>query len=345
MAGPDQHDLRGAVGFAEAYVRGDWESESLEDVLKFFADNLDGLGALVSGWGPLRVVNRLIHGLNRNSRRGSRRNISFHYDLGNAFYSQWLDDSMSYSAGMFAPGDSLEAAQRRKNAHLCEMADVKAGQEVLEIGCGWGGLLEHLGELDCSATGVSVSSEQVGYAAARLQDQPGVAVRLQDYRDIQGRFDRIVSVEMFEAVGAAYWDVFAAKVSHLLAEDGVAALQVITIDEAGYDAYQARPDFIQKHIFPGGMLPTVTHLRQVFSKQGLQLTRVHRFGQDYATTLQHWRKRFEKNWAQMTALGFDESFYRLWRYYLLYCELGFRTGRTDVVQIRVEKSAWPRITS
>ena len=189
------------------------------------------------------------------------------------------------------------------------------------------------------AKGVSVSAEQVAYATERLADREGVEAMFQDYRDVDGSYDRILSVEMFEAVGEQYWDTFAGRIARLLARDGIAALQVITIDESAFSAYRARPDFIQQYVFPGGMLPTVTHLRELFARHGLEVTDLYRFGQDYATTLKLWRERFIANWQSIRTDGFDERFYRLWEYYLAYCEAGFRVGRTDVVQIRLERSA------
>lgn len=329
---------RGSVGFAEGYINGEWETPSLPELLDFFGANLASLGRLVNGFAPLRWADRALHARNRNSREGSRRNIAFHYDLGNRFYEHWLDTSMSYSSAIFEPGDDLESAQRRKLDHLCEAADVRAGHEVLEIGCGWGGLLERLGEEGARATGVSLSREQVAFSRARLAGYSDVEARFQDYRDVEGRFDRIVSVEMFEAVGERYWDNFAERLERLLKPEGMAALQVITIDESAFAAYRSRPDFIQQYVFPGGMLPTTKHLATLFARHGLQVTRLHRFGADYATTLRLWRERFVANWHEIRTLGFDERFYRLWNYYLAYCEAGFRLGRTDVVQLRLVRT-------
>ena len=327
---------RGSVGFAEGYLAQDWTTDSLSSLVALIGDNLGSLGKISNGTGLQRVFDLIRHVLNRNTRSGSRRNISFHYDLGNDFYGLWLDETMSYSAADFSRTDSLGPAQQDKYRRLCRTADVSADHHVLEIGCGWGGLLEHLASLGCVATGISVSAEQVAYASARLGISARVHPRLQDYRDVSGTFDRILSIEMFEAVGEAYWDTFAAHLARMLSRDGVAGMQVITIDEAAFDAYRKRPDFIQQHIFPGGMLPTVTHLKEVMSRHGLVVSRLHRFGMDYARTLAHWRERFEAAWPLIAAQGFDARFKRLWMYYLCYCETGFRIGRTDVVQIRIE---------
>lgn len=328
---------RGSVGFAEGYVNCEWDTPSLPDLLDFFAQNLQPLGRLVNGFAPLRWMDRALHARNRNSRKGSRRNIAFHYDLGNRFYQHWLDSSMSYSSGIFEPGDDLPSAQHRKLERLCAAADVEPGQRVLEIGCGWGGLLEHLGRRGVVAEGVSVSAEQVAFARERLKGHDAVQAHYRDYRDVRGQFDRILSVEMFEAVGERYWDTFAERIAGLLTRNGVAGLQVITIDEPAFDAYRARPDFIQQYVFPGGMLPTVTHLRELFARHGLRVADLYRFGQDYATTLRLWRERFTASWQLIREEGFDERFFRLWNYYLAYCEAGFRVGRTDVVQLRLER--------
>ena len=232
----------------------------------------------------------------------------------------------------------MENAQIAKYASMVDQMGVTAGDHVLEIGCGWGGLLEHLAQMNVNATGVSISAEQVAYARDRLANREGVEAVFQDYRDVSGSYDRILSVEMFEAVGVQYWDTFAGCVARSLKRDGVAAMQIITIDEDAFEAYQARPDFVQKHVFPGGMLPTITHLYELFARHGLTITDLHRFGQDYATTLGIWRRRFISNWLAIREQGFDERFFRLWDYYLTYCEAGFRLGRTDVVQIRLEHS-------
>ncbi len=328
---------RGSVGFAEGYVNGEWDTPSLPDLLYFFAENLQPLGRLVNGFAPLRWIDRALHARNRNSINGSQKNIAFHYDLGNRFYEQWLDSSMSYSSGIFEPGDDLQTAQRRKLERLCRTAKVEGGHNVLEIGCGWGGLLEHLGERGIAAEGVSVSAEQVAFARERVRDYAGVDAAYRDYREVSGSYDRILSVEMFEAVGQEYWDTFAERVARLLKPDGMAGLQVISIDEQAFDAYRARPDFIQQYVFPGGMLPTVTHLRELFARHGLRVADLYRFGQDYATTLRMWRERFAANWQSICEEGFDERFFRMWNYYLAYCEAAFRVGRTDVVQLRLER--------
>jgi cyclopropane-fatty-acyl-phospholipid synthase len=329
--------LRGGVGFAEGYLDGDWDTPVLSELLMFIADNLTGIGSFADGLGVQRLMDKLGHRRNRNSKTGSRRNIAFHYDLGNDFYQQWLDDSMSYSAGIFTETNDLLESQHAKYSRLTRVSEVKSNHRVLEIGCGWGGLLEHLSDIGCDATGISISQEQVQSTSDRLASRGNARVRLQDYRDVEGQYDRVLSIEMFEAVGEEYWDTFAQQLSRLLTDDGIAAMQIITIDEDAFDDYRGRPDFIQQYVFPGGMLPSVTHIDNVLAKQGLQITDVYRFGKDYARTMQLWRARFEAAWPVIESQGFDERFRRLWMYYLCYCEAGFQVGRTDVVQIRIER--------
>jgi cyclopropane-fatty-acyl-phospholipid synthase len=330
---------RGGVGFAEGYLNGDWDSGSLPDLLIFIADNLQGVNRIANGLGIQRFMDIIGHARNRNSKSGSRRNISFHYDLGNDFYQQWLDRTMSYSAGIFENTNDLEASQHAKYERLCEIAEVSAEHNVLEIGCGWGGLLEHLNKVGCRATGISVSQEQVDYANQRLEEAEDVSVRFQDYRNIEGQYDRVLSIEMFEAVGKAYWDTFASKLAATLSTDGIAAMQIITIDEQAAIDYQHRPDFIQQYVFPGGMLPTVTQIDEALKRQGLGITNLYRFGQDYGLTLKLWREQFDAAWPNIQSHNYDDRFYRLWMYYLCYCEAGFSIGRTDVIQIKIERLA------
>jgi len=328
---------RGGVGFAEGYLNEDWDSDSLPELLIFVADNLQGVNRIANGLGIQRFIDIIGHARNRNSRSGSRRNISFHYDLGNDFYQQWLDRTMSYSAGIFENTNDLEASQHAKYERLCEIAEVSAEHNVLEIGCGWGGLLEHLTKIGCRATGISVSKEQVDYANQRLDEADEVSVRFQDYRNIEGQYDRVLSIEMFEAVGEAYWDTFASKLAATLSADGIAAMQIITIDEQAAIDYQRRPDFIQQYVFPGGMLPTEKQINDALKRQGLGITNLYRFGQDYGLTLKLWREQFEAAWPDIQSDNYDDRFYRLWMYYLCYCEAGFSIGRTDVIQIKIER--------
>jgi len=327
--------LGGDVGFAEAYVAGDWDTPDLSALLTVAARNRLSLGHSIEGIAPLRWWNRLVHLARPNNRRGSRRNIAAHYDLGNDFYAAWLDGGMTYSAAVFtADRASLEDAQQEKYARLCEAAGLRDGDHVLEIGCGWGGFaITAARDYGCRVTAVTVSREQWQYAhdrvvAAGLDDR--VEVRLQDYRDVGGIYDAVVSIEMFEAVGETYWPVFADVVRERLKPGGRAALQVITIDDALFDSYRRNADFIQRYVFPGGMLPTPAVLRRVAEGGGLRWLSEDMFGMDYARTLAEWRRRFLDAWPRIERLGFDTRFRRLWTYYLAYCEAGFRAGSIDV---------------
>lgn len=329
----------GDIGFAEGYMAGEWDSPHLAALLEAFADNYDRLSRLVDGNPLLNALNRLGHRLNRNSRRGARRNIHAHYDLGNEFYSQWLDGSMTYSAARFSgPEESLEQAQRAKYARLASIMDLRRDQSVLEIGCGWGGFAEYAArEIGARVTAITISREQHDFARRRIHEAglaDRVDIRLVDYRDVEGRFDRVASIEMFEAVGEEYWADYFRTLRRVLAPGGRAGLQIITIRDALFEGYRRRPDFIQKYVFPGGMLPSEPRLAPVIAGAGLDWATTERFGQDYAATLDRWGRRFDHAWPSIAAGGrFDERFRRLWRFYLAYCEAGFRSGRTDVIQI------------
>jgi len=331
---------RGDIGFAESYMDGDWDSEDLADLLLNLAENQPALKTATRSSWLSRMLQRLLHARNANTRSGSRRNIAYHYDLGNDFYRLWLDEGMTYSAACFdEPGLDLAAAQERKYQRLLDLAGAQPGDHLLEIGCGWGGLAETAARRDMHVTGVTLSSEQLAWAQRRLQ-QAGLAdrtdLRLQDYRDIQGRFDHIVSVEMFEAVGEAYWPVYMQRLRELLAPGGTAALQIIVIDPPTFAGYRRRPDFIQRYIFPGGMLPSVPAFDRAAAVAGLKVTAREYGGLDYARTLAIWRERFERQRTAISALGYDERFCRMWDYYLAYCEAGFRSGRIDLMRVALQ---------
>ncbi len=331
----------GDVGFADAYIAGECESPDLAELLCAFSANFDGIAAILGGNPLARFVNFIAHALNRNSEKGSRKNILAHYDLGNSFYRLWLDEGLNYSSGLYLSGhEDLAEAQTHKHRALAEAMRLERGMSVLEIGCGWGGFAEFAArEYDARVTAVTISPAQHAYAqrriaAAGLSDK--VSVELCDYRSIEGRFDRIASIEMFEAVGEAYWPTYFDKVRSLLAPGGRAGLQIITIRDDLFEGYRKRPDFIQLQVFPGGMLPSETRLEAETTRAGLKQTDIRRFGQDYARTLAEWGKRYRAQAAAAQAQGFDATFDRMWRYYLAYCEAGFRTARTDVVQIGLE---------
>jgi cyclopropane-fatty-acyl-phospholipid synthase len=335
--------LEGDVGLALSFRDGDWDTPDLPVLLEFGLANEAAWGSLLEGRGPARAIARLAHRLHANTRRGSRHNIAFHYDLGNAFYRRWLDDTMLYSSALYAddPDDTLEAAQARRLARIVEMLQLPAGAEVLEIGCGWGTLAATLArQAGARVTGLTLSTEQLAFARERAAAW-GVAdrvdLRLQDYRDVSGQFDRIVSIEMIEAVGEAYWPTYFATLRERLVPGGVAVLQAITISDAQFASYRKGTDFIQRCIFPGGMLPCLRVLREAAARAGMVVEEEQSFGAGYARTLVEWRRRFVAAWPEIETLGFDDAFRRLWTYYLCYCEAGFRDGRVDVGLYRLRR--------
>lgn len=326
---------QGDLGFAVSYRDGDWSSPDLTALLMLGAANDDAWAATLQGSAPWRALSRLLHRAHDNTRRGSRHNIAFHYDLGNAFYAQWLDEGMQYSSALHATGhESLEQAQAAKLDKVLELLATPAGARVLEIGCGWGGLAARLAETPAvHVTGLTLSREQLAHAQQHAE-RAGVAgrvdLRLQDYRDVQGRYERIVSIEMLEAVGEAWWPAYFRVLRERLAPGGQAVVQVITIGERWFEDYRRGADFIQRFVFPGGMLPTRAVLRDQAQAAGLRVEECLHFGASYAATLAEWRRRFLAAWPAIAPLGFDERFRRLWEYYLCYCEAGFRSGRIDV---------------
>jgi cyclopropane-fatty-acyl-phospholipid synthase len=340
----------GDIGFAESFIAGDWTTPDLTELLKVFSANRQQVDAMIFGTWLGRLLYRVKHLLQHNSRANSRKNIHAHYDLGNAFYRLWLDETMNYSSAWFE-GDlsrPLPQAQNAKVKRALEMAGVKPGERVLEIGCGWGALAEQATVgLGASVVGVTLSTEQLDHANARLQ-RLGVStgaggqadLRLQDYRDIQDApFDAICSIEMVEAVGRAYWPQYFKAVSRLLKPGGRACVQSIVIDDALFDRYVDSTDFIQQYIFPGGCLPCPREFRRQAEAAGLEVVDEFAFGADYAETLRRWRKQFLARKAEVAALGFDERFMRIWEFYLAYCEAAFDTGDISLVQYTLVKPA------
>ena len=338
----------GDIGFAESYIAGDWTTPSLPDLLALLLRNRAALEDAVYGswWG--RLAYRMQHLLNRNSRTGSRRNIHAHYDLGNAFYALWLDDTMNYSSAWFEgdPTRPMRDAQHAKVRRALRMAKVQPGDRVLEIGCGWGALAEMATtEFQASLTGVTLSTEQLAFAQRRMAEL-GVPtgagqtaeLRLQDYRDIHdGPYDAICSIEMVEAVGRAYWPTYFNTVHRLLKPGGRACIQSIVIDDALFKRYINSTDFIQQYIFPGGCLPCPAEFRREAQAAGLVVVDEFAFGQDYAETLRRWRDAFMAHRQDILRLGFDERFMRIWEFYLAYCEAAFDKANINLVQYTLAK--------
>lgn len=334
----------GDVGVAQSYADGDWSSPDLTAALELGAVNGEKFMCALEGSAPTLLFGWLAHRLHANSRAGSRRNIAFHYDLGNEFYRSWLDERMIYSSALFRSGvESLEAAQAEKLDRIVELVDARAGCKVLEIGCGWGALAMQLAqEGGARVTALTLSSRQQSYAKKLASESAfgeRVDFRLQDYRDVAGTFDRIVSVEMIEAVGRDYWPMFFSTLRRRLAPSGHAVLQAITIADDRFESYSRNPDFIQRCIFPGGALPSQERMAREAGLAGLSFEPIENFGESYARTLSEWRRRFQENRDKIEALGFDARFCRLWEYYLCYCEAGFRSRVIDVGLYRLKPTA------
>ncbi|MFI5032118.1 MAG: class I SAM-dependent methyltransferase [Reyranellales bacterium] len=326
--------IGGDLGFAEAYIDGDWSSPDLLGLLDLLTHNAEAVDRKLRGMLPVRLVHRLRHLLNANTPRGSRRNISFHYDLGNAFYALWLDPQMIYSSALYRDAsETLEQAQEAKLDRIVELLSPAEGDAILEIGCGWGALALRLAQRRARVTGLTLSTEQLAWALDRARHTDAAercAFELKDYRKAAGRFDRIVSIEMLEAVGERYWPTYFGKLRELLAPHGTAVIQVITIDEKRFEHYRRHSDFIQRHVFPGGMLPTGAAIAREAAAAGLEVVGRETFGDSYARTLEEWRRRFLRAWPTIQHLGVDLPFRRLWDYYLCYCAAGFRAGAIDV---------------
>ncbi len=328
----------GDVALGEGYMQGLWKSEDLEKLLTFFTLNAHALEDFFHARRFQAFLLFIKSFLTKNTKRGSKKNIEAHYDLGNDFYQLWLDESMTYSSALFDDESfDLKAAQHRKYQNILQK--LNAGS-VLEIGCGWGGFAEEAAQKNHQVTCLTISQKQKIYAQNRLQKigaQDLVKIKLQDYREENAIYDNVVSIEMFEAVGQEYWDQYFKVLKNCLKDNGKAVLQIITIDEQVFKDYVNRVDFIQKHIFPGGVLPSKTIIRGLAEKHGFKLKSELAFGEDYAKTLLLWLETFDQKYAEIAKLGFSEEFIRKWRFYLSYCAAGFRAKRTDVVQFEFEK--------
>jgi cyclopropane-fatty-acyl-phospholipid synthase len=327
--------LEGEIGLARGYVDGDWETPDLTAVLEFGLHNEASVATATRGLGVGHFLNRVAHRRNANTRGGSRRNVAAHYDLGNRFYELWLDRDMTYSSAIFADAhEALEDAQKRKLNRVIELMDMTGGESVLEIGCGWGSLARCIADAGAGCmTGISLSGKQIEYARKSIAGadyNKKIQFELRDYRTVSQRYDRIVSIEMFEAVGEQFWPVYFEKLRQSLNENGTAVLQIITIADELFSSYRRRPDFIQQYIFPGGMLPTVAIVKAEAERAGFRVDHYEPFGLSYARTLELWHERFNAAWPEIEHLGFDDRFRRMWNYYLNYCAIGFRHGSIDV---------------
>jgi len=328
----------GDIGIAEAYLSGEWDTPDLTEFLYLFCVNHDLIQAMLGDNPLMRFVQIVRHWFNRNTRRQARRNIYAHYDIGNAFYSAWLDPSMTYSSALFEDDTpDLTAAQHNKYRRLAEAIDLQPGQTLLEIGCGWGGFAEYAAKTyGTKVVGLTISQQQHDFARQRIANAglgDRVDIRLQDYRDERGLYDRIASIEMIEAVGEQFWPNYFSQLRDRLLPGGLAGIQAITIQDKFFQTYRREVDFIQRYVFPGGMLPSPQILKTLGERFGVPVIRERIFGQDYAKTLATWRNNFRAAWPGLIPMGFDDRFRRLWEYYLAYCEAGFRSGNIDVRQV------------
>ena len=324
----------GSIGFAESYMLGQWTSPDLAKLIQISALNGEVLAIKLSGGLLSRLFNFIEHKLHKNSKSGSKNNIQFHYDLGNSFYESWLDKQMVYSSAIRQPNDeNLEDAQNNKLCRIISLLELENENKVLEIGCGWGALSRKIAEKNTVVHGITLSNEQLKYVQESIKSLK-IASRatfsLTDYRDISESYDRIVSVEMIEAVGKEYLPIYFQTISRSLKPNGIAVIQAISIDESRFDRYNNTPDFIQKYIFPGGFLPTKKLIYEEAKKSGLQISHTEFFGESYAWTLNQWMKRFNEKWHDIEAMGFDSRFRKMWEFYLCYCEGGFRAKSIDV---------------
>lgn len=326
---------RGDIGFAEDYKAGLWETASLPNLLTCAMENDQVIENYIFGNGGMQFWNRFLQLLRLNSVRGSRRNISAHYDLGNDFYALWLDPSMTYSSALYkTAGEELQAAQMNKYDRIIDRLAMRSGT-VLEVGCGWGGFADRaLQRHDYALKGITLSYKQQKFAQEKVKGRANIV--LEDYRHQTGKYDSIVSIEMFEAVGMEYWHTYFSKLKELLNDKGRAVIQTITIDDKRFDKYRQSGDFIRSYIFPGGLLPSPSLFKAAAEKAGLRLVDRYDFGQDYARTLSSWLEKFDAKRSDISALGYDDGFIRMWRFYLAACIAAFKTGRTDVMQVELQ---------
>ena len=325
----------GHVGFAESYLKGEWTSSDLESLLEIMVTNLP---EAFSAKSKIHLTyNRIIHFFRENTKSRAKKNIQYHYDLGNDFYKLWLDKTMTYSSAVFKnEKESLTEAQENKYQLLIDSLDIKSHHKVLEIGCGWGGFAEYAAKkVGCSIKGITISPSQLKFATNRIKElklDDKVTIELCDYRDLRGKYDRVVSIEMIEAVGEKYWKNYFKKIKDVLKKDGLAGIQVILINNKSYQRYSKSVDFIQKYVFPGGMLPSQEKLNENYVDAGLVEVNSHSFGKSYAKTLTIWHKEFLNSLSAIKKLGFDIKLERIFKYYFSYCKAGFNSERIDVAQ-------------
>lgn len=332
----------GYLGFSEAYLDGWWSTPDLQSFMDLVNSDNDDMYNGYPGQSLVQLYEKLRFWLQRNHRAQARKNISYHYDLGNEFYGLWLDETMTYSSALFETGqESLESAQTAKYKQMVDEMGARPGDHILEIGCGWGGFAEYAArERGLSVTCLTISEEQFKFAVDRIEKaglSDHVTFKLQDYRDEEGLYDGVASIEMFEAVGEKYWPVYFDRLKERLKPGKSATLQVITVDDKRWEVYRNDVDFIQKYIFPGGMLPSPSALKAEVVRAGLGVEKTVEFGQSYAITLKRWHETFNEKWDQISALGFDDRFRRMWNYYLTSCAAAFETANCDVTQITVKR--------
>tara|TARA_B100000029_G_scaffold511304_1_gene604974 strand:+ start:4156 stop:5331 length:1176 start_codon:yes stop_codon:yes gene_type:complete len=332
---------KGSLGFAESYLEGYIQTNDLKTLMLFFAKNEKYLNGVLKKNIFTKFKNFIRKKLTENSIKQNKKNISYHYDLGNDFFKHWLDKNLTYSSGIYEKKiKSLEEAQINKLEKICSMLKLKKHHHLLEIGCGWGSFAIYAAKkYKCKITCITLSEKQFLYVKEKIKKfnlNKKIDIQIIDYRNLKGKFDRIASIEMFEAVGEKYWNLYFKKIKELLNPNGIAAFQIITIDKKRFVNYKKNLDFIQKYIFPGGMLPSKEILQKIINRNNLLELSVNNFGKDYSKTLKEWLIRFKNSWGYIKPLGFDDKFKRMWEYYLNYCEIGFDIGTLDLVQISVK---------
>ena len=329
--------FKGSIGFGESYMDGDFETNNLSKLLLFAYDNEDYFLKNKKAKNFLRYYIKFKHYLNENTKSKSKKNISFHYDLGNDFYELWLDQSMTYSSAIFCgKNKNLYDAQINKYKQIAYPLNLNENSNLLEIGCGWGGFSTYVAkEFGSKVKAITISKEQYNFTAKRIFEEglnEKISIEMRDYRDIQEKYSSIASIEMFEAVGKKYWEIFLETLKKSMTKNGSASLQIITINEEKKEYYQHNPDFIQQYIFPGGILPSKKQLININKRIGLNLVEIKNYKNSYAKTLNEWNNKFQESWPKISSLGFNLRFKKMWEYYLSYCEVGFIAGTTDVSQ-------------